>query len=81
MKRLDDKYKEQVEEVTEEDKGRIFVKWASFIIVAMSLIMFLIIVCFTDIMGVKYGKTFENISLGVIAFALIIAWYFNNKKR
>lgn len=85
MKRLDDKYKDQVEELTEEEKeeakGIKGIKWASLIIVAMALIAFIIIVYFTDLIGVKYGKTFENLALGVVALGLIIAWYFNNKKR
>ena len=64
-----------------EDKGILNVKKVSAYIVILSLIAFLIIVYFTDLIGEKFGDSFENLALGGVALLLIVAWYFNNKAK
>ncbi|MCQ2550574.1 MAG: hypothetical protein MJ146_00050 [Clostridia bacterium] len=65
----------------EENKGLNKVKIASIAIVVMSLLAFLIITIFTDYIGVKYGNSFENMALGLVAFLLIIAWVVNDRGK
>lgn len=80
MKKKEKEMKYENEQMNEEEaRGLRNVKVASAFIVIICLVGFLAITYFTGYIGDMFGKTGENIALGVIGLLLIFALYKNNK--